>query len=227
MKKNKDFYDKPIYSVTNYIFWFLLGSVYLFLCNILLILFLTVTSANPDTFNLLSLFIALLPVGPSIGALASTMREILKERHVSFSSYFFNSYKNNFKSTMKLWTIILMLLFLMFIDFQLCYLNLTKTGLYIIFVILGAYIAILSLYAIPISCKFELKIKDIFILSAYYSIRKLPITILKIVLILGCCFLALRIPSLLAIFLPSIVCYIVSYYDNMILDDIEERHVAE
>ena len=96
MSKNKDFFDKPIFTLPSYLLWFLQGGAYFFITNILLVLFITATAINPDSFNLMFLFISLLPLGPSLSALSASTSEILREKSISFSSYFFKSYKDNF-----------------------------------------------------------------------------------------------------------------------------------
>lgn len=223
MSKIQDFYDKPIYTIPSYLFNFLLGGLYFFICNILLVLFFSATLINPNGFSLVLLFISLIPMGPALAALTSSMTELIREKSISFTSYFFKSYKRNFISTLKLWCIILFVLLLLFIDFQYFYLNLAKSGLYIIFVILGIYVLILSSYAIPINSRFELNLKDIFILSTYYTIKKLHITILKIVLIMVAYYLTLKIHNFLTLLIPSVLSFVISYYDNIILKEIESK----
>ena len=213
MSKNKDFFDKPIFTLPSYLFWFLQGGAYFFITNILLVLFITATAINPDSFNLIILFISLIPLGPSLSALSASTSEILREKSISFSSYFFKSYKDNFVSSLKLWIIILFLLSLMFVDFQYFFLNMPKYGIHVIFEIIAIYISINS--------RFEMKTKDIFILSSYYIIKKLPITILKSAILVGSFYLVSKTTSLLIIVLPSIISFIFSFYDNTIFTDIE------
>ena len=226
MSKNKDFFDKPIFTLPSYLLWFLQGGAYFFITNILLVLFITATAINPDSFNLMFLFISLLPLGPSLSALSASTSEILREKSISFSSYFFKSYKDNFVSSLKLWLIILLMLALMFVDFQYFFLNMPRYGIHIIFEILAVYIALLSLYAIPINSRFEMKTKDIFILSSYYIIKKLPITILQAAILVGSFYLVSKTTSLLIIVLPCIISFIFSFYDSIIFTDIECRQKA-
>ena len=223
MSKNKDFFDKPIFTLPSYLLWFLQGGAYFFITNILLVLFITATAINPDSFNLMFLFISLLPLGPSLSALSASTSEILREKSISFSSYFFKSYKDNFVSSLKLWLIILLMLALMFVDFQYFFLNMPRDCIHIIFEILAVYIALLSLYAIPINSRFEMKTKDIFILSSYYIIKKLPIAILKAAILVGSFYLVSNTSSLFIIVLPSIISFIFSFYDSIIFTDIECR----
>ena len=155
------------------------------------------------------------------------MGEIIREKDISFSSYFFNSYKNNFKSNLKLWLVQLILLTVMFVDFQYFYFNSPSIGLHIVFLILGIFILILGAYAFPINCRFKLKLKDLFALSFYYSIKKFPTTTLKIIITLLVFFIASKLHVLLVLFIPSILCYVFSLYDRPIFEELEKRFEAQ
>ena len=227
MSKQIEFYDKPLFSLANYIIWLLQGGLYFIALNIPLIFFYTITSFDVSQFNIALLFICFLPFGLALGALYSTMGEIIREKDISFSSYFFNSYKNNFKSNLKLWLVQLILLTVMFVDFQYFYFNSPSIGLHIVFLILGIFILILGAYAFPINCRFKLKLKDLFALSFYYSIKKFPTTILKIIITLLVFFIASKLHVLLVLFIPSILCYVFSLYDRPIFEELEKRFEAQ
>ena len=227
MSKQREFYDKPLFSLANYIIWILQGGIYFIALNIPLIFFYTITSFDVSQFNIALLFICFLPFGLALGALYSTMGEIIREKDISFSSYFFNSYKSNFKSNLKLWLVQLILLTVMFVDFQYFYFNSPSIGLHIVFLILGIFILILGAYAFPINCRFKLKLKDLFALSFYYSIKKFPTTILKIIITLLVFFIASKIHVLLVLFIPSILCYVFSLYDRPIFEELEKRFEAQ
>lgn len=227
MSKQREFYDKPLFSLANYIIWILQGGIYFIALNIPLIFFYTITSFDVSQFNIALLFICFLPFGLALGALYSTMGEIIREKDISFSSYFFNSYKSNFKSNLKLWLVQLILLTVMFVDFQYFYFNSPSIGLHIVFLILGIFILILGAYAFPINCRFKLKLKDLFALSFYYSIKKFPTTILKIIITLLVSFIASKLHVLLVLFIPSILCYVFSLYDRPIFEELEKRFEAQ
>ena len=223
MGKQKEFYDRPLFSIINYITWLLLGGLYFILLNIPLIFFYTLTSYNASLFSIALLFICLIPFGPALGALYSTMAEIVREKDISFTSYFFNSYKTQFKSNFKLWFVELLLLTIFFVDFQYFYLNMPSMGLHIVFLILGIFVLILGLYAFPINCRFDMKLKDIIALSFYYSIKKFHITVLKVIVTLIAIFLVAKVHALLVLFIPSILCFILTIYDKPILLELEKK----
>jgi len=219
----KDFYDKSLYTISNYVFGFIQSSLYFAVCNILLILFFVFTTILPSQFNLLLLFIALIPLGPSLSALYSSIGKIISEKDIYFSSHFWSFYKNNFLSTLKIWVIQLIILTILFIDFQYFYLNTPENNIHIIFGVLIIIFMLISFYSLPINSKFEIKLKDLFVLSIYYMLRKLPVTILKVGTLVLTYYLANNISLLFLIFMPSIICFIFFIYDRYIFKEIEDK----
>lgn len=227
MTKQKEFYDKPLFSLLNYFTWLLLGGLYFILLNIPLIIFFTITSYDTNLFSIILLFICLIPFGLALGALYSSMGEIIREKDICFSSYFFKTYKSNFKSNLKLWLTELILLTIFFIDFQYFYLKIPSLGIHIIFIILAIFVLILGLYAFPINCRFNLKFKDLIALSFYYSIKKFHITLLKVIVISLAFFLVSKIHAILVLFIPSILCFILTIYDKPIFIELEEKYLSQ
>ncbi len=219
----KEFYDKPLYTITNFIIGFFLGSIYFAISNILLLLFFIFTAISPSNFSLLLLFISLIPLGPSLGALYSTTGKIIREKDINFSSYFWNCYKHNFISHLKLWLIELTILITLFIDLQYFYLKMPQSGIYIIFIVLIIITLLLCLYTLPINCRFELKLKDLFMLSLYYMLKKFPITILKVIIISLTYILCKNVSVVFLIFIPSIICFIFYYYDKIIFTELGNK----
>ena len=219
----KEFYDKPLYTITNYIIGFFLSSIYIAICNILLILFFIFTAIFSDNFNLLLLFIAIIPLGPSLGALYSSIGKIMREKDIYFSSYFWSSYKNNFISNLKLWLIELIAITIFFIDFQYFYLNMPQKGIHIIFAVLIIISLVIGFYSFAINSRFEIKLKDLLVLSLYYMLKKFPITILKMAVIALSYYLLKNISILFLNFIPSIICFIFFYYDKSMFTELENK----
>ena len=222
----KEFYDRPLHVISNYTTEFFFSSINLAICNILLILFLIFTVISPNNFNLFILFICLIPLGPSLGALYSTIGKIVREKDIYFSSFFWSSYKRNFVSYLKLWLIELITITILFIDFQYFNLHMPEKGIHIIFLSLILISLVIGLYAFPINSRFEIKLKDLLILSMYYMIKKFPLTILKIAVILLTYYLAKNISIVFLIFMPSIICFIFFYYDKSIFIELENKFLS-
>lgn len=224
MSAKRDLLTNPFYTIPNYIYALLVSSFYFLICNPLIIIFYILTFIDTNNFNFILLFISLIPLGPSLVALYLSMRKLLLEKNLSVSSYFFSLYKSNFKSTIKLWLIELFLLLLLAIDFLYFYTRMNVLGVHIIFILLAIYIVTVSLYLYPIKSKFEIKFKDLIILSFYYTLKKFPITLLKIAVIVSIVKFSSYIPSFLFLFLPSLISLLFAYYDIPMLNDIEEKY---
>ena len=222
----KEFYDRPLHITSNYITEFFFSSINLAICNILLILFLIFTVISPNNFNLFILFICLIPLGPSLGALYSTIGKIVREKDIYFSSFFWSSYKRNFVSYLKLWLIELITITILFIDFQYFNLHMPEKGIHIIFILLIIISLVIGFYTFPINSRFEIKLKDLFIISIYYMIKKFPITILKIAVIIITYYLAKNISAAFLIFMPSIICFIFFHYDKSIFTELENKFAS-
>jgi uncharacterized membrane protein YesL len=222
----KEFYDKPLYSISNYVIAFSLSTIYITLCNILLILFFIFTAISSDNFNLLLCFICLVPLGPSLGALYSTIGKVIREKDIYFSSYFWSTYKNNFISNLKLWMVELIVITILFIDFQYFYTHTPGNGVYIIFIALIAISLIVGFYAFAINSRFELKLKDLLVLSLYYMIKKFPVTILKVAVIVVGYFLFKNVSIAFLSFLPTIACGIFFFYDRAIFAELESKFLS-
>lgn len=222
---NKEFYDKPLHTISNYITGLFLSSIYFAICNILLILFFIFTAITNEKINLMILFSSLIPLGPSLGALYSTISKIIREKDIYFSSYFWSYYKNNFVSYLKIWLVELITITTLFIDFKYFYINMPQKGIHIIFVLLIILSAIIGLYAFSINSRFEIKLKDLLIISLYYMVKKFPITILKIGFIVLAYYLFLHISMICIIFMPCIICVIFYYHDKSILKELEHKFI--
>lgn len=216
----KEFYDKPIYIITNYAIDFFLGSIYLGLCNILLLIYFTFVAASKNNLNLFLLFIFLIPLGPSLGALYSANARLMREKDITFSSYFWSSYKNNFISNLKPWIIELSSFTLLIVD----YYRMLNSSLHIVFAVFLIIILLLTSYTLAINSRFKLKLKDLFIVSLYYMIKKFLITIIKLVVFVIVYLLCNNVSiSTTLTFMPSIICFIFYYYDKSIFIELENK----
>lgn len=218
----RDFYDSPAYSVTNYLIGYLQMSIYLVLSNIIPIIYLFLSIMNPDIFGIVLFFITLIPTGASIGALYSSVGRCFRDKDMFFASYYFKYYKSNFKSNTKFWTCILLLGFFLIFDYQFFSVD-KSSGMYMIFVLLGIVLGLISLYAFPINSRFEISIKDLFLTSIYYMIKNMPHTFLKVVILYLSYILFKNVSLFLVLFVPVGLCFVLMFYDRNILTEIEEK----
>jgi len=96
MSKKREFGEGIIYTITNYLWWFLLGNFYFWLMNIPFVVIAFIMLVNNDSsFNLI-LILSLMPMGPALTALLSVMGKVTRKEDVDLTKDFFYAYKVNF-----------------------------------------------------------------------------------------------------------------------------------
>lgn len=231
MARKREFGEGPIFTITNYIFWFMAGSFYFAICNILLILtFLALAAADPqqatnggaDFSFLTMLLISAIPAGPAITALLSAMGKLVRDKDVSITKDYFRAYKENFKQSLFIWVIELAAIGILMID--LYFFSRQSYGTFLVPFIyaIGIVIIAMGLFAFPIISRFHMKTKDVIRLSFYYSIVKFKITFLNIAAIIIAAFVAYRF-SITIIFVSCAVCYLLMYYQKDLFKELENQ----
>lgn len=221
----KEFYEKTVFLIPNYLFNFVLNTIYFLLCNILLIIFFVITSITPNNFSLLLFFICLIPFAPSFSTLYYCISKLISEKDIYSYSYFWNFLKNNFLSSFKIYILELFLLLVFIADFQFFYLNMPETKLHLFFAILIILVVSLSFYTLCINTFFIFKAKDILIMSIHFMIKKLPIVFMKFIAIFLSYVLVNNISIILLPFIPGLLCIIFYLYDITTIKEIKNKYI--
>ncbi|HEY5583275.1 MAG TPA: DUF624 domain-containing protein [Ruminiclostridium sp.] len=222
----REFGDGPIYTITNYIFWLLMGSLYFMVLNIPLLLILLIFFAvgnNPlPPYFTTVLFICCVPIGPAVTALLSVMGKLVREKDINITKDFFQAYKTNFKQALFLW-IIQLALFQMFIFDAKIFVG---YGFSIVFSWLmyafAFFLFLISLYVFPILSRFSMKSSHIFKLSVYFCIKRFYITFSNICIIVIVGYIFTKY-SFIILFAASIIAYMIMYFEKKILAEIEVK----
>lgn len=222
----KDFYDQPLFTISNYFIAYFLNSIYFSLCNILLIFFFLLIELSPENFNLFSLFIALIPLGPSLGALYCTMGRVIREKELFSSGYYWQCYKDNFLSFLKIWILFLGIIFILLFDFRYFYLNSPQMKLHWIFMLMTILFSIVCTYAFSINSRFKITFKNLIILSISYVFKNISTSLLKFIVVGVTYYLSKNLSIGFLIFIPGIMCMIFYYYDRPMLDEIEKNFLS-
>lgn len=223
MSNKRDFFDSPIYTITNYIWWFFFSNVYFSLCSIFFILTVIAFGDKILTEGLFFFLISLFLEGPAITALFSVMGKLVRENDLTLTRDFFKAYKTNFLQSLFLFSIETVLCFILFQDIKLS--NYIKLGYIIkpIAIVLLVIILIMGLYAYPIMTRFYLRARDIIKLSFYYSMKKYKTTILNILVLVIAYFFLQHFTIISLFFAPSLICYMIMYYEKNILKELEDK----
>lgn len=223
----RNFFDGPIYTITNYIYWFALSNIYFVLLNLFLVMFL-ISPVDPAEINsayYVLLFLVAIPVGPSLTALLSVMGKLVREGDVSVTREYFKAYRQNFKQSLFLWFSILALISVMLADIGYFAKQSNMTLLIPVFNGMIIILLLLSLYIFPIISRFYIKSSDVVKLAFYYAVKRFKVTILNIVGIIAIGFLIKSFPSVAVFFFASVACYMIMFYERDILKEIEEKIV--
>ncbi|WBW99085.1 YesL family protein [Oceanirhabdus sp. W0125-5] len=222
MDSEKSFSKLPIFTMINYFYWFFIGNMYFALVNIPL-LFLLFFSSAPRSIqpSLVEIYLFCLPVGPAFTALLGVMGKFIREKDLSITKDFFRMYKRNFKQSLLIWSIDLAALIILYVDIK--FIN-NVFG--ILFIILFMIAFLIGVYIFPLISRFHLKTKDAVVLSFICIFKHFKVTLLLIISLIASGLAFYSIPGVSILFIGSIVCYSIMYFQKDILKDFEEKAKA-
>lgn len=224
MKRKREFGDGVIFTISNYIWWFLLANFYFWILNIpLIIVTLSMVISGDYNLNLL-LILVLLPMGPALTALFSIMGKVTREGDINVTKDFFKAYKVNFFESLFFWTIEVGIILILWTGINFINGNSSLYYLGIIPRIMLFICTALTFYIFPILSRFYLKRKDVFKLSVHYLLKKIYFGIFFVAAIFVILFMLSKISGLIIIlFFVSIMAYLVMYLEKGMLQEIEEN----
>lgn len=224
-KQKHLFGEGPIFTITNYLFWFLISNFYFFLMNIpmLFILFLIMLNDKSQlgiTFYVTA-FICFLPVGPAAAALLSVMGKLLRNKDLSVTKDFFDAYKTNFKQAFLLWALELTIITILLTD-SLLFKGQNSLSIISSFLLLLVLIILMAgLFVLPIISRFSLKSLDILKLSLHYTFKRFNIAFLNLATISIIIFAVFKLSGFIILICSSLSCFLIMYYEQQILAEIE------
>jgi len=226
-KSKREFGEGPVYTITNYIFWFFLGNLYFLLLNIPLLIVLIVFLSNgtkplPEGYTSI-IILCCIPIGPAATALLSVMGKLIREKDINMTKDFFKAYKANFFQSLFFWALEIIIISILIIDISFINSSSFPRVITIFILIVIAFIFLMSLYVFPIISRFYLGTKDIIKNAAYYTIKKFNITILNLASFIVVGFIFFKVSSFILLFMWSIIFYLLMFYQQKILLEIEER----
>jgi uncharacterized membrane protein YesL len=222
MMDKKKFGVVSIYNITEHIWCFLLANFYFLIMNIPFILAFLLSFSSGITDISMILFLCMIPIGPALVALLSVMGELVREGDVQVSKKFFQAYTSNFFEALFFWCFELGILAVLYIDILF---GTTKSGLQVynyILIFMGFFLLSMSFYIFPIVSRFHLRIIDVLRLSLAYSIKKFLITILNYISLIALFMLQIKF-NVLMLFVWSILCYLIMFYERNMLKEIEYK----
>lgn len=222
----KDLGDSTMYTIANYIMWFCVLS---FIFNIVNLpaLFLLIFTGDINELKNLGIIgpLTLLTIGPSIAALLYTMGKLIRDKDIKTFKTYFKGYKICFKQSIIIWSLELILIIALLLDAKL--LSSMGASKYLVSMCYGIIVLVvfITTHMFPIISRFDMSIKDAFMLSFIYSVKKFFVSTAIIALIVVVGFLFLKFPTITIFFGPAIVGYLIMLYEDRLLFEIEQNFI--
>ncbi|MCL1995634.1 MAG: DUF624 domain-containing protein [Defluviitaleaceae bacterium] len=218
MKDGNSFADIVAY-VFRYIFLFSAISMCFVLFSTPAVLVLFVPLSIITFFLYIFAFATL---GPSFGAGLACMISIIGKKgnteHLEPFSQYFELYKKNFVSTVKIW--------LPFCTIMTALISLVALG-QIQWLLLAVFCTVIITTTTIINVRFNFKVVDIIKLGFYFTIKKWSITLAYIAIFAVSSVLFLSVGWLLTVLFNSIVFYAIARVSMPILSEIEENFLEK
>ncbi|WP_067842177.1 DUF624 domain-containing protein [Amphibacillus sediminis] len=216
---SKTIIDRPLYQIVNYIYAFLVTNFYFLLLMSPFIFFFY--AAEFTVKNILIYYITLIPFGPALAALLKTMDKLVADKMIQPSKDYWSYFAKNLKIALKYWLIQWTIIVILIIDIY--YANLHFPMLSPFFLFLMVVCIVIMCYAFPILTKFEVKIKNLLVVSIYAIFRFLKTTLLNVSTIVAFGIIFYAYPSILILFFMSLICFFIMYNMQTVFKQLEHQ----
>ncbi|GFZ33771.1 hypothetical protein CSC2_42970 [Clostridium zeae] len=224
MKVKKEFGEGPIFTATNYIWWFLVGNFYFWLLNVPMLLVVLGIISTVGSDNTVLFIITLLPMAPALTALLSSMGKVIREKDIDMTKEFFKAYKTNFVESVFFAFFEVVTLGVLYFD-RVYFAATSSTAILQMAILVMAiiFLAIINFYILPIVSRFYLKKMQIVKLAILYFFRRIHIAAAALAILYLLWTISLKGGSIILLFSASILCYIVMLFHTNTLTEIEAR----
>lgn len=225
MMDPRDYSNETIYTVTNYIYWFILLTFYFSVTNFLfLILFLFF---EWDFSNIILYLLSLVPTGPALSALFYCFKKMVKEKELAPTKDFFQGYRKNFTDALKLWIPSLIIMYILAVDLKYYLVRDTTFAkmMTFVFLLLIVLFLLIMLYAVQINTFFVFRIRDIFRLSAYYILMNLKETLGNFGIVIVSLIVANFTSNYILLFCVCVIFYLIFLNSRNVMEDIRINFV--
>lgn len=228
MNRKREFSQGVIFTIFNYIWWFLLGNFYFWILNIpfIFVVLGIITNGTINVHMSIILMLSSIPIGPALTALLSLMGKLTRDGDVDVTKDFFKAYKVNFLDSVFFWTIGIVIITLTWVDILYFNINSSVALMEIIPRIIIFVCIALGFNIFPIISRFYLKKKEVLVLSLAYLIKKIYVCIVSIAAayILWVILIKIKLVLILPLFSVSIICYLIMLMEKSMLLEIEEKY---
>lgn len=216
MSNNNYFGEGIVFTISDYIIYFLLSSFYFWIVNLPLLLYIILSLIN-NSNNTLLLLIVTLPVYPALTALLASMGKLITNKTIKVTKEFFSNYKLNLKSSLSIGLIQNLILGFIYINNLYINSNSNLIFFHYLFLILTIIFLSINFYFFPILSRFYARKLDILKLSLFYFIKRPHVALICFALLYITYFIAYNLSFILSLVLISIFCYILMLLQNKTL----------
>lgn len=220
---NIEYKENIIFTAFNYIAWFVLANLYFLAANILFIGYSIIFGIDMSSNISLLYFISLIPMGPALTALCASMGKIIREKDINITRYYIKSYKINFKQSLQLWCAELGILFISYINLNLAAKGGILSSFTILFIVICVFAVAVGTIAFPIISRFDFKIIDVIKIAFIYSIKKINVTVINMIILAIGFFLIYILPVTVFLCLSSLICFVIMSNTKVIISEIEKE----
>lgn len=220
---NIEYKENIIFTVFNYIAWFVLANLYFLASNIFFVGYNIIFGIDMSSNISLLFFISLIPMGPALAALCASIGKIIREKDINITRYYIKSYKINFKQSLQLWCTELVILFVSYINLNLAAKGGILSSFTILFILVCVFAVALGTIAFPIISRFDFKTIDVIKIAFIYAIKKIHVTVINMIILIIGFFLIYILPVAVFLCLSSLICFVIMFNNKGIISEIEKE----
>lgn len=161
-------------------------------------------------------------MGPAFGAVFYTMGKLVREKEISPIQDYLKGYKQNFKISLGYWSGQLLLLFILVVNIRYISVSGEMSSFLLFFMIFFLFVLVLNLYAFPILTRFEMKLKNLYLVSAFYLFKYWKLTLFNLTTVISFSLIYYQFPLLSFLFSSSLTPYFLMFNMKKLVEKIEE-----
>lgn len=215
--------ESLIFTAFNYIAWFVLSNLYFMISNVLFVGYIITFGIDIISNVSILFFVSLIPMGPALTALCASMGKIIREKDINITRYYIKSYKINFKQSLQLWCAELGILFISYINLSIAANGGILSNFRILFIIVCVFAVAVGTITFPVISRFDFKTIDVIKIAFLYSIKKIHVTIINMLILVIGFFLIYILPVTVFLCLSSLICFVIMFNNKGILSEIEKQ----
>lgn len=222
--KEKSILDSTLYKIVKYLYYFLVTNLLFLISNSLVIIVFFFFPLSLTNILLYSL--ALIPTGFSISAICYVMRKLWEEKEIRPIADFSYGYRLNLGITLKFWLLQLVTGTIFLVD-VLYFIDNSQIFVAILFGIGLLINFAISIAGFPILTTFEVKLKNLYIISFYTWGKFFFGQLFNLVTMLSLVIITYAFPSEMILFVFSVSGYFVMKQNNSIVRYLKQQFSTE